>query len=405
MKLFCKKAVVFLLVALMLTTTCFSGVLAEEIAVESVAAKLETLPEIESFTASTDEGFEQAIDDALLVIEEMATLSDDDFYSLENSAKAFDLYVGLSYMKLKEGLPTTIPANFEEFMEQYENFYVLYQSEFELLSLLTEYTSLQEGEDMEYPLTLGDAMESEYSNELMEVVVRLAAAATTFTEEEQAAIELQTLLWQLEEFPESFTVENFWDYAILFESYLEGVSLENVPEAEAQKLQALQTSYDYLVMDERFALTDELDKRIAAVCDVEAVLSASELGRLYFHQIPCDEIGYYIDYAGMLYEEDASSFLTNYGLYEEYATAVYAGESDDFEGFFGDLNGDWFVDAKDALIVLKMAVGKMEMTDDDLWYGDVDGNGELDAKDALNILKYAVGKIEYFPVEEYLYIG
>ena len=64
------------------------------------------------------------------------------------------------------------------------------------------------------------------------------------------------------------------------------------------------------------------------------------------------------------------------------------------------MNGDWFVDAKDALLVLKMAVGKVEITDNDLWYGDVDGNGELDAKDALYILKYSVNKIDMFPVEE-----
>lgn len=402
MKLFCKKVVVFLLVAMMLTTTCFSGVLAEEATVESVAAKLETLPEFEGFSSSADEGFDKAIEDALLVIEEMATLSDDDFYSLENSTKAFDLYVGLSYMKLKEGLPTQIPANKEEFMEQYEMVYGVSQSRSELLPYLTEYTSLQEGEDLEYPQTVGDVMEAEFSNELMEVLVRLAAAATTFTEEEQAAMELQALVWQLEEFPESFTVENFWDYAIYFEE-INGYPSEGLAEAEAKKLQSLQTSYDYLVMDERFALTEELDKRIAAVCDVEAAEAASELGKVYFHQIPCDEIGYYIDYIGMLYEEDASDFLTNYELFEEYQGAVYSNSYD--AEIFGDLNGDWFVDAKDALIVLKMAVGKMEITEDDLWYGDVDGNTELDAVDALYILKYAVGKIEYFPVEEYIYLA
>ena len=105
----------------------------------------------------------------------------------------------------------------------------------------------------------------------------------------------------------------------------------------------------------------------------------------------------------MLYEEDASDFLTNYELFEEYQGAVYSNSYD--AEILGDLNGDWFVDAKDALIVLKMAVGKMEITEDDLWYGDVDGNTELDAVDALYILKYAVGKIEYFPVEEYIYLA
>lgn len=398
MKLFCKKAFVFLLAMLILSTTCFSGVMAQEVSLESVAAKIEALPNYEDFSASTDDGFDKAIDDALKVIEEMANLSDDDFYSLENSSKAFDLYVGLSYMKLKEGLPTQIPTNKEELMQQIQAFYTISDSGMDLVSLLTGYTSVQEGEDMEYVQTLGDVLEAEFSNELMEVIVRLAAAVTTLTDEEKAAMELEVLLMGLEKLPETFTVENFWDYAIYFEDGLNGFPLDDVTGTDLERLQRLQASYDYLVMDERFALTEELDKRIAAVCDVEAAESASELGKVYFHQIPCDEIGYYINYIGMLYEEDASAFLTNYELFEEYQTAVYSDSYD--AAIFGDLNGDWFVDAKDALIVLKMSVGKKEITDDALWYGDVDGNSELDAKDALYILRYSVNKIDMFPVEE-----
>ncbi len=405
MKRICKKAVVFLLVAMMVATTCFSGVMAQEVSLESVTAKLEALPEYEDFSASTDEGFDKAIDDALKVIEELATLSDDDFFALENSTKAFDLYVGLSYMKLKEGLPTQIPANKEELMQQLQSFYYLENARSEMLSLLTDYTSVQEGEDMEYPQTLGEVLHEEFSNAFTGVIIRIAAALTTLTEEEQAAIEREALLWELENFPETFTIENFWDYAIVFESVFDGFPLDEVTGTDLKKIEALQTSFDYLVMDERFALTEELDKRIAAVCDVEAALAASELGRVYFHQIPCDEIWYNIDFIGMLYEEDPANFLTNYQLFEEYEAVVYSGGYDDVDGIFGDLNGDWFVDAKDALVVLKMAVGKMEITDDALWYGDVDGTGELDAKDALYILRYAVGKIDLFPVEEDIYLG
>ena len=107
-----------------------------------------------------------------------------------------------------------------------------------------------------------------------------------------------------------------------------------------------------------------------------------------------------VEVYSVLYSDTSSILVgsTNYELFEEYQTAVYSDSYD--AAIFGDLNGDWFVDAKDALIVLKMAVGKTEITDDALWYGDVDGNGELDAKDALYILKYAVNKIDMFPVEE-----
>ncbi len=66
---------------------------------------------------------------------------------------------------------------------------------------------------------------------------------------------------------------------------------------------------------------------------------------------------------------------------------------------YGDLNGDEKVDAKDALNVLKIAVGKLDATDEMKLVADVTGDGEINAKDALDILKKAVGKIEFFPVE------
>ena len=69
-------------------------------------------------------------------------------------------------------------------------------------------------------------------------------------------------------------------------------------------------------------------------------------------------------------------------------------------GTYGDLNGDEKVDAGDALLVLKAAVGKTELTDAQKELADVNGDNAIDAKDALLILKKAVGKIDKFPVEE-----
>ncbi len=402
MKRICKQAVVFLLVALMISTTCFSGVMAQEVSLESVTAKIEALPEYEDFSASTDEGFEKAIDDALKVIEELATLSDDDFYSLENSSKAFDLYVALWVMKLEEGLPTQIPANKEELMQQLRWMYDVGNTEPDFLVSALQYTSVLESEDPDVYETLGDSLYGTYSQQGSEVLVRVIASLTTMSEEEQKAITNQVLSWSLEAFPEAFTVENFWDYASDF--YYTFYNSE-VTATDVAKLHSLMESFDALVMDERFAITEQLDERIAAVCDVEAALSASELGLVYFHQLPCDDIWNNIDLFSMLYEEDASLLLKNYELFEEYDAAVYPYDypvPGDF--LYGDLDLDEVINAKDALIVLKMAVGKIETTEEGLLVGDVDGSGELDAKDALNILKYAVEKIDIFPVEEMYYL-
>lgn len=67
---------------------------------------------------------------------------------------------------------------------------------------------------------------------------------------------------------------------------------------------------------------------------------------------------------------------------------------------YGDVNRDNKIDAKDALDVLKSAVGKLTLTQEQQVLAELNGDGEINAKDALLILKRAVHKIEQFPVEE-----
>ena len=59
---------------------------------------------------------------------------------------------------------------------------------------------------------------------------------------------------------------------------------------------------------------------------------------------------------------------------------------------YGDLNGDEKINAKDALMVLKLSVNKLEMTDELFMLGDVNLDEKVNAKDALEILKFSVGK-------------
>lgn len=58
----------------------------------------------------------------------------------------------------------------------------------------------------------------------------------------------------------------------------------------------------------------------------------------------------------------------------------------------GDVNNDIKIDAKDALLVLKISVGKIAPTQGQNAAADVNKDGQINAKDALEILKYAVGK-------------
>ncbi len=63
----------------------------------------------------------------------------------------------------------------------------------------------------------------------------------------------------------------------------------------------------------------------------------------------------------------------------------------------GNVNSDDKINANDALIVLRAAVGKVELDADGTARADVNADQKLDAKDALEILKFAVGKITEFP--------
>ncbi len=107
--------------------------------------------------------------------------------------------------------------------------------------------------------------------------------------------------------------------------------------------------------------------------------------------------GFYSDYLG----------LTENGVLEYSIAPDYQGEEEGysvevlnqwvfvpFEGVegMGDLNDDDKVDAKDALQVLKYAVGKAEFTVVQEVKADVNEDGDINAKDALEILKKAVNK-------------
>ncbi len=65
---------------------------------------------------------------------------------------------------------------------------------------------------------------------------------------------------------------------------------------------------------------------------------------------------------------------------------------------YGDLNGDKKVDAKDALVILKASVKKVELTEAQLAVADAYQDGKLDAKDALYVLRFSVKKEASLPV-------
>jgi hypothetical protein len=66
----------------------------------------------------------------------------------------------------------------------------------------------------------------------------------------------------------------------------------------------------------------------------------------------------------------------------------------------GDMNADQKIDAIDALLMLKFAVGKTIFTTQQETYADVDESGKVDVSDALMILQYSVGKRSVLPLAD-----
>ncbi len=91
--------------------------------------------------------------------------------------------------------------------------------------------------------------------------------------------------------------------------------------------------------------------------------------------------------------------VSNYQKLEDAEKALAALQQPE-KPHYGDVNGDGKVDAKDALVVLKFAVGKAQLTEEEQLTAEVDGKEGVNAKDALEILKYAVDKIDLFPIEK-----
>ena len=65
----------------------------------------------------------------------------------------------------------------------------------------------------------------------------------------------------------------------------------------------------------------------------------------------------------------------------------------------GDVDGDGFVNVNDALEILKIVVGLIELDDNAKKAADVNGDNVINVNDALDVLKKVVGLIDKFAVE------
>lgn len=111
-------------------------------------------------------------------------------------------------------------------------------------------------------------------------------------------------------------------------------------------------------------------------------------------QIGDKSFGWYCSgYSGGLRSDKQQPFLVcgfeGSGAEQYAVTNNYSYQSLDFS-VMGNMDGNAEIDAKDALIVLQMSVGKKEQTIAGTYIGDMTEDGVLNALDALRILQLAV---------------
>ncbi len=99
-----------------------------------------------------------------------------------------------------------------------------------------------------------------------------------------------------------------------------------------------------------------------------------------------------VDYLRVYYDT-ASASTETYSQTEEVSQEVQ------ITGLWGDANDDGRVNAMDATLVARHAVGSYTLSDEAMYLCDVNGDGRLNAMDATLIARFAVGSIAKFPVE------
>ncbi len=99
-----------------------------------------------------------------------------------------------------------------------------------------------------------------------------------------------------------------------------------------------------------------------------------------------------VDYLRVYYDT-ASASTETYSQTEEVSQEVQ------ITGLWGDANDDGKVNAMDATLVARYAVGNYTLSDKAMYLCDVNGDEKINAMDATLIARYAVGSLGKFPVE------
>ncbi len=184
-------------------------------------------------------------------------------------------------------------------------------------------------------------------------------------------------------------------------------AVSEVAPEDAGAIESARAAYDALTdvqkeLVEHLLTLENAEEALAKVLEPDADKEAAKLVEDMINALPgVDAITWQdkeqVEAVRKAYEELSQTqkgYVTNLAILEQAEKVLETPVK------LGDVNGDDSVDAKDALLVLKFAVGKAELTETQQIAAEVDGKEGINAKDALEILKFAVKKITVFPIEK-----
>ena len=402
-----KKTIAYLLTVLIAFSFFLVSVSAES-SVDQVQKKVEALSSLPSMESAIDPAYEQTFATVKEAVYALAGLTDWEMEQVEGYRDAFQLYIDLIVLKAKTLLSekTVTHTNYWDqtvALEQVND--LLFEQE--PLFLLAEYTHDTVNDAFHPPETkTGFVSLYEIQLEYHAAEQRRSEYLASLTDQQRYTLKKEGYTRLLSEFPENFTEENVLTYVKDFVMLIEKVEgwfgeysyINTHSEADNQRYLQLREEFELIMGIYCDFFTDEINRKIEALCDPERALRSSQLQLQLVERPIYDEMVAQLQ--GLIYINGERVLLNvdNLATFEAYERVFYPDAY-----MYGDLNGDSSINASDALMALRIAVEKEQVNAARYQVGDLDGDGSVTAKDALLVLQYTVEKIQWFPVEMQLY--
>ena len=402
------KRIIAMLIVFLLLLGCVPLTVAAEGTVEQVQQKVDALPVLSSVESVESEAYAQALTQAKNAVYALARLTETEMEQVFGYEKAFQLYIDLIVMKAWSLIPSE-PMTLKNYAQQVLQLETINSLLFnqEPLFLLTEYTEDTVNDTFKPPETQTGFV-SLYHIQVAyhEACDNRTKFLESLTDAQWREVQQRDYAWELTKYPDAFTQGNVLTYAEDFVMLIYEVEdwggkyfwLNQTSEQNKNRYDELRESFEVSMGIYADCFIDELDDEIARLCQYEKAISYSPLRLQLIERPAYDALAGKIEALQFINGERIYMRFDHYSEYESYEQVFWPSAY-----IYGDANGDGSVNALDALLILKVSVGKEHLSKARFDANDLNVDGSVDAKDALYVLQYAVEKIYWFPVETQMY--